>query len=537
MVVPVELPIDLGAEIAALQAAIDREADATDSLLRGHLLCARDVEPGSGPTELTELDRQLSALRARVARALCRDEGRLSLRAELATLLFFAKTLRADAEACRAAFEEALRGIERREQEARAERERLAAERGALVRRRDALQAVRPAAAPSPSQSERTARGGSVGESGSPARRAEQSVAMDPARPEMKAETSSWLSAAVGAIMLLVARHRTPDRWDSVAEPPPEVQVTVVSVTVVPGTGGHDVRDRIAGTRAVARARLILGLAIVVAVGGVGGIAVDSLQGGRTGAPSGAPVGQARAAGPAGVAAAYRYPLGCLGVTISASDPASASAHLDRASPCWRYGVYVTAIFHRVHRVWRLALEAASSSCPAVSLPAVVRAQLAVCRRTATPASPSSTATSSPSTITLPASSNGPTTCTVYESGYATQVVFQSNGYEVRAECRAWTSNNAGEGYLWGYEPLSASAKTAESTQVCYLTDPQRNVTATVIQDTGFVAVSAVERANGSSACASLLAMGWTEQGGAPTTPTMSTSATGREPHRRGRAT
>ena len=140
MVVPVELHTDVGAEIAALQAAIDREADATDRLLGGQLLCARDAEPGSGPTELTELDRQLSALRARVARALRRDDGQLALRAELATLLSFAKTLRADAEACRAAFDEALRGIERREQEARAERERLAAERGALVRRRDALQ-------------------------------------------------------------------------------------------------------------------------------------------------------------------------------------------------------------------------------------------------------------------------------------------------------------------------------------------------------------------------------------------------------------
>ena len=141
MVVPVELPTDLRAEIAELQAVIAREADATDGLLRGHLLCARDMEPASRPTELTELDRQLSALRARVSRALRREEGRLSLRAELATLLSFAKTLRADSEACRTAYEEALRGIERQEQEARAERERLAAERGALVRRRDALQA------------------------------------------------------------------------------------------------------------------------------------------------------------------------------------------------------------------------------------------------------------------------------------------------------------------------------------------------------------------------------------------------------------
>jgi hypothetical protein len=225
---------------------------------------------------------------------------------------------------------------------------------------------------------------------------------MDPARPDMKGETSRPVDCRRRTIMLLVARHKTPDRWDSMADPPPEVHVTVVNVTVVPDTRG---RDRIAGMRAVARARLIVGLAILVAVGGVGGIAVDSLQGGGTGTPSGALVRQARAAGPAGVAAAYRYPLGCLGATISAGDPASASARLDRASPCWRYGVYVTAIFHRVHRVWRLALEAASSSCPAVSLPAVVRAQLAVCRRTATPASRSSTAASFPTTITLRASS------------------------------------------------------------------------------------------------------------------------------------
>jgi hypothetical protein len=137
--VPVELQTELEVEIAALRAAIDREADATSTLLREPLLC-RYAELGSAPTELTELDRQLGALRARVALALARGEGPCSLRAELATLLSFATTLRADAQACGAAFDQARRGIERREQEARAERERLAAERGALVRRRDVLQ-------------------------------------------------------------------------------------------------------------------------------------------------------------------------------------------------------------------------------------------------------------------------------------------------------------------------------------------------------------------------------------------------------------
>jgi hypothetical protein len=141
MAVPVELPSELQSEIDGLRAAIDREADATTSLLREYPWSPRALEPECGPAELVELERQLSALRARVARALCRDEDQLSLRAELGALLFFAKTLRADAEGCRDAFEEARRGIERLEQEACAERERLAAERGALARRRDALQA------------------------------------------------------------------------------------------------------------------------------------------------------------------------------------------------------------------------------------------------------------------------------------------------------------------------------------------------------------------------------------------------------------
>lgn len=156
-----------------------------------------------------------------------------------------------------------------------------------------------------------------------------------------------------------------------------------VQVTVVPDPGENLVRDRIAGIRALSRARVIVGLAVLVAVGGVGGIVIGALPRERAATSSGVVGAGIRAAGPAGVAAAYRYPLGCLGVTISARKQAYASAHLDRASPCWRYGVYVTAIFHRVHGMWRLALEAASSSCPAVALPAVVLAQLAVCRRTA----------------------------------------------------------------------------------------------------------------------------------------------------------
>jgi hypothetical protein len=76
---------------------------------------------------------------------------------------------------------------------------------------------------------------------------------------------------------------------------------------------------------------------------------------------------------------AYRFPLGCMGATMTAR--ALTAALRVRTGPCWRYGVFVTAILHQVDGVWRLALEATSRSCPRVPLPALVRAQLAVCRR------------------------------------------------------------------------------------------------------------------------------------------------------------
>jgi hypothetical protein len=71
----------------------------------------------------------------------------VGLRAELATLLSFAKTLRTDAQHWRMAFEDGLKELERQETAAReerkrlvAERKRLVAERETLLRRRDALQ-------------------------------------------------------------------------------------------------------------------------------------------------------------------------------------------------------------------------------------------------------------------------------------------------------------------------------------------------------------------------------------------------------------
>jgi hypothetical protein len=75
----------------------------------------------------------------------------------------------------------------------------------------------------------------------------------------------------------------------------------------------------------------------------------------------------------------YRFPLGCMGTTLTRQ--ALAGALRSRTGPCWRYGVFLTAILRRGDGVWRLGLEATSRSCPRIALPADIRAQLAVCRR------------------------------------------------------------------------------------------------------------------------------------------------------------
>jgi hypothetical protein len=139
----------LVSEIARLRWSIDREAAATEIALAADLPAYADDDPGSPLAPHKELGRQLAALRERAALAEFRNEGPQALRAELATLLFFARTLRADADNWRSALVDQLKELERRRAaaerrraEARRERERLAAEREKLMRRRDALQST-----------------------------------------------------------------------------------------------------------------------------------------------------------------------------------------------------------------------------------------------------------------------------------------------------------------------------------------------------------------------------------------------------------
>jgi hypothetical protein len=124
---------------------------------------------------------------------------------------------------------------------------------------------------------------------------------------------------------------------------------------------------------------------------------------------------------------------------------------------------------------------------------------------TDTPASRAGTAQSLVAPGTLAASTSGPMTCTVYD-GYATQIIFDSERLDVRAECQVWSANRPGTGYLWGYERAAA---TPGALHLCSLTDARQRLTAIVIEETGFVPVSAAERAKGRAACVSIRAAGW----------------------------
>jgi hypothetical protein len=132
-------------------------------------------------------------------------------------------------------------------------------------------------------------------------------------------------------------------------------------------------------TGLVARDRLIVALALI-ALAGAGALAVGNESSGPPSPRVAAPAAEAPVASEPPIAAAYRYPLGCLGQALSGM-----AAELDRTSPCWRYGTYVTVILRRVGRTWRMALEAVSPSCPALAIPSLVRAQVVVCRRGALP--------------------------------------------------------------------------------------------------------------------------------------------------------
>jgi hypothetical protein len=128
--------------------------------------------------------------------------------------------------------------------------------------------------------------------------------------------------------------------------------------------------------RALGRCRHVRGHAYGIAALAAAAVVAGALVGEQAG--SGTRTHQHRPAGTGTLAeaGAYRFPLGCLGATLSGG---SHSYDANRTGPCWHYGVYVTAVLRRVDGTWRLSLEARGRSCPRLRLPAPIRSALAAC--------------------------------------------------------------------------------------------------------------------------------------------------------------
>lgn len=150
-------------------------------------------------------------------------------------------------------------------------------------------------------------------------------------------------------------------------------EVIIVEVTVLHDRGTLAFPMRIAAISAVTRRRAIVALAVVAAAALFAGDGIARQP------PLSA---LARDSGPAGVAAAYGYPLSCLSITILRTDRTYARADFNHLTPCGRYTGYPTAIFHYHQGRWRTVLDVIAYTCPVDWLPPGVQTGLGVCEQT-----------------------------------------------------------------------------------------------------------------------------------------------------------
>lgn len=153
-------------------------------------------------------------------------------------------------------------------------------------------------------------------------------------------------------------------------------EVIRVEITVPPNPDAGTLRERIAAIQKIPRWSAVVALALLVATLAMAVTLPGARDGGRHVVSA-----LARQRGPAGVAAAYGYPLRCLSITISGIDQRYARADFNHMSPCGRFTGYSTAIFLRVMGAWRPVLKAVSYVCPFASLPVDVQTELGVCPR------------------------------------------------------------------------------------------------------------------------------------------------------------
>jgi hypothetical protein len=139
---------------------------------------------------------------------------------------------------------------------------------------------------------------------------------------------------------------------------PRPAEVTVISITVMeppPGRGGR-LRERLARITLRHRALTVVAIALALAIAASVAAAVRSGETTRAaGAPSAHVSRGERAA--IGGALGYPYPLRCVTITISASNPDYARADVESTNGCGRYRGYVNTSLHRVDGEWRLVLD------------------------------------------------------------------------------------------------------------------------------------------------------------------------------------
>ena len=164
--------------------------------------------------------------------------------------------------------------------------------------------------------------------------------------------------------------NEAPDRSSESSDLP---QVVLVKIRVLRDPDARTFRERIVAIQKVTRWPATVALVLLVAILAMAGTLLGGPHGARHVSAS------ARQRGPAGVAAAYGYPLRCLSITILATDRAYARADFNHLRPCGRFTGYSTAIFHRVMGAWHPVLDAAGYVCPVASLPVNVQTELGVC--------------------------------------------------------------------------------------------------------------------------------------------------------------
>jgi hypothetical protein len=169
----------------------------------------------------------------------------------------------------------------------------------------------------------------------------------------------------------VIGKNEVPDRS---SEPSDLPELILVEITVLPNPDASILRERIAAIQKVARWPACVALVLLVAVLAAAVTLPDHRDGGRYAVSA-----MARESGPAGVAAAYGYPLRCLSITIVATGQRYARADFNHRSPCGRFTGYSTAIFLRVMGAWRPVLETVGYVCPVAPLPVAAQTKLGVC--------------------------------------------------------------------------------------------------------------------------------------------------------------